>query len=42
MLISLRSVREAAAGAVGAGALTGAMVFGGIPAAQAEIGRAHV
>ena len=35
MLISLRSVRGAAAGAVGAGALTGAMLFGSIPAAQA-------
>nr|WP_325502664.1 hypothetical protein [Mycobacterium sp.] len=35
MLISLRSVRKAAAGAIGAGALTGAMLFGGIPAAQA-------
>ena len=35
MLISLRSVRSAAAGAVGAGALTGAMLFGSIPAAQA-------
>jgi hypothetical protein len=35
MLISLRSVRKAAAGAIGAGALTGAMLFGGVPAAQA-------
>ena len=35
MLISLRSVRKAAAGAIGAGALTGAMLFSGIPAAQA-------
>jgi hypothetical protein len=35
MLISPRSVRKAAAGAVGAGALTGEMLFGGIPAAQA-------
>src|SRR5271168_5203037 len=35
MLISLRSVRGAAAGAVGAGALTGAMLFGSIPAAEA-------
>jgi hypothetical protein len=36
-MISLRSVRGAAAGAVGTGALAGAiaMVFGGIPAAQA-------
>ena len=35
MLMSLRSVRGAAAGAVGAGALTGAMLFGAIPEAQA-------
>jgi hypothetical protein len=35
MTISLRSVRNAAAGAVGAGALTGAMLFGGVPVAQA-------
>jgi hypothetical protein len=35
MLISLRSVRKAAAGAIGAGALTGAMLFSGSPAAQA-------
>jgi hypothetical protein len=35
MLSSLRSVRKAVAGAVGAGALTGAMLFGGTPAAQA-------
>jgi hypothetical protein len=35
MMISTRSVRTAAAGAVGAGALTGAMLFGGIPVAQA-------
>ena len=35
MLISLRSARKAAAGAVGAGALTGAMLFGGAAAAQA-------
>src|SRR5580693_1078062 len=35
MLISLRSVRGAAAGALGAGALTGAMLFGSIPAAEA-------
>jgi hypothetical protein len=35
MLISLRSVRGAAAGALGAGALTGAMLFGGTPMAEA-------
>lgn len=35
MLISLRAVRGAAAGAIGAGALAGAMLFGGTPAAQA-------
>lgn len=35
MMISLRSVRNAAAGAVGAGALAGAMLFGSIPAAEA-------
>ena len=35
MLSSLRSVRTAAAGAVGVGALAGAMLFGGAPAAQA-------
>jgi hypothetical protein len=35
MLISLRSIRGVAAGAVGAGALTGAMLFSAIPAAQA-------
>jgi len=35
MMFSLRSVRVAAAGAVGAGALTGAMLFTGIPAAAA-------
>jgi len=35
MTISLRSVRNAAAGAVGAGALAGAMLFGGAPVAQA-------
>ena len=35
MTISLRSVRNAAAGAVGAGALAGAMLFGGVPVAQA-------
>ncbi|HWF29965.1 MAG TPA: hypothetical protein VG327_16625 [Mycobacterium sp.] len=34
-MISLRSTRNAAAGAVGAGALAGAMLFGGMPAAQA-------
>jgi hypothetical protein len=34
-MISLRSMRGAAAGAVGAGAVAGAMLFGGIPAAQA-------
>ncbi len=34
-MISLRSARNAAAGAVGAGALAGAMLFGGTPAAQA-------
>jgi hypothetical protein len=32
---SLRSIRGAAAGVVGAGAVAGAMLFGGIPAAQA-------
>ncbi len=32
---SLRSIRGAAAGAVGASAVAGAMLFGGIPAAQA-------
>jgi hypothetical protein len=35
MTISLRSVRNVAAGAVGAGALAGAMLFGGVPVAQA-------
>jgi hypothetical protein len=35
MLISTRAVRRVAAGAVGAGALTGAMLFGGAAAAQA-------
>ena len=35
MTVSLRAMRNAAAGAVGAGALAGAMVFGSIPAAQA-------
>jgi hypothetical protein len=35
MLISLPSIRNAAAGAVGAGALTGAMLFGAVPLAQA-------
>ena len=35
MMISLRSVRNAAAGAVSASALAGAMLFGGVPAAQA-------
>ena len=35
MTISLRSVRNVAAGAVGAGALAGAMLFGGAPVAQA-------
>ena len=35
MTISVRRVRNAAAGAVGAGALAGAMVFGGAPVAQA-------
>ncbi|WP_445162439.1 hypothetical protein ACTXG5_03870 [Mycobacterium sp. Dal123C01] len=32
---TLRSIRGAAAGAVGASAVAGAMLFGGIPAAQA-------
>jgi hypothetical protein len=35
MTISLRSVRNVAAGAVGAGALAGAMLFGGAPVAEA-------
>jgi hypothetical protein len=35
MLISLPSIRNAAAGAVGAGVLTGAMLFGAVPVAQA-------
>jgi hypothetical protein len=35
MTISVRSLRNAAAGAVGAGALAGAMLFGGAPVAQA-------
>jgi len=35
MLISMRSIRGAAAGAVGAGALTGAMFFGGTGIADA-------
>ena len=35
MFISMRSIRGAAAGAVGAGALAGAMLFGSIPAAEA-------
>jgi hypothetical protein len=34
-MISVRSVRNAAGGAVGAGALAGAMLFGSVPAAQA-------
>ena len=35
MIISLRSIRNAAAGAMGAGALAGAMVYSGTPAADA-------
>jgi hypothetical protein len=35
MLTSLHSVRKAAVGAVGAGMVTGALLFGGIPIAQA-------
>ena len=35
MLTSLSSVRNAALGAVGAGVVTGAMLFGGTPVAQA-------
>jgi hypothetical protein len=35
MLISMRSIRGAAAGAMGAGALTGVMLFGAIPEADA-------
>jgi hypothetical protein len=35
MTISVRSLRNAAAGAVGAGALAGAMLFGGASVAQA-------
>ncbi len=35
MLTSLLSARNAAVGAVGAGVLTGAMLFGGAPIAQA-------
>src|SRR5690348_4481765 len=34
-MISLRSLRDAAAAAVGAGALAGAMLVGGVPTAQA-------
>ena len=34
-MITLRSIRTAAAGALGAGALSGAMLFGTIPAAEA-------
>ena len=41
MTMSLRSVRGAVAGALGSGALTGAMLFGGIPAAQAAPAPAH-
>ena len=35
MLNSLHSVRKAAVGAVGAGMVAGAMLFGGTPVAQA-------
>jgi hypothetical protein len=35
MVTSLHSVRKAAVGAVGAGMVTGAMLFGGTPIAQA-------
>ena len=35
MFISMRSIRGAAAGAMGAGALSGAMLFGAIPEADA-------
>jgi hypothetical protein len=35
MLISMQAVRKAAVGAAGAGALTGAMLFGGAPVTQA-------
>ena len=35
MLTSLRSARNAAVGAASAGVLTGAMLFGGTPVAQA-------
>lgn len=35
MMVSVRSMRNAAAGAAGAGALAAAMLFGGVPAAQA-------
>jgi heme-binding protein len=36
MLLSARNARHAVAGAIGAGALAGAMLFGGIPAALAN------
>jgi hypothetical protein len=37
-MVWLRSMRNTAAGAVGAGALAGAMLFGSIPAAEAAPG----
>ena len=40
-MISPRSVRKAAAGAVGAGAIAGAMLFGAIPEAQAAPAPMH-
>ncbi|MEB4208961.1 hypothetical protein [Mycobacterium sp. 94-17] len=40
MMISSRSLRGAAAGVIGAGAVTGALLFGGAPVAQAAPGPA--
>lgn len=36
MLLSARTARRAVAGAIGAGALAGAMLFGALPSAMAE------
>jgi hypothetical protein len=41
MFTSMHSIRGVAVGAVGAGMVTGAMLFGGAPAAQAAPGPAR-
>jgi hypothetical protein len=41
MMISSRSLRNAAAGALGAGAVAGALMFGGAPVAQAAPAPTH-